>query len=142
MSETKTFVDTNILVYAHDASAGRKRDIAREKILELWESETGVISTQVVQELFVSITQKIPMPIDRRKARAILEDICSWEVIVNDEHAVLRAIHLQGKLRLSFWDSLIIEAACRSGAQTLYSEDLSHGQQIEHLTIANPFLRG
>ncbi len=139
MTAHKIFVDTNVLVYAHDATAGRKRDLAREAILELWNSETGVLSTQVLQELFVSLTQKIPIPIDGRKVRTILEDLCAWGVVVNDEQSVLAAIDLQAKYRLSFWDSLIIEAARRSEATTLYSEDPSNGQQVGGIAIFNPF---
>jgi len=139
MPGPKVFVDTNVLVYAHDTTAGRKRDMAMEAILELWNHETGVISTQVLQELFVSLTQKIPIPIDGRKARTILEDLCAWDVVVNDEQSVLAAIDLKAKYKLSFWDSLILEAARRSGATTLYSEDFSNGQQVGGLTIVNPF---
>ena len=140
MTAHKIFVDTNVLVYAHDATAGRKRDLAREAILELWNSETGVLSTQVLQELFVSLTQKIPIPIDGRKARTILEDLCAWEVVVNDEQSMLGAIDLKAKYQLSFWDSLILDAARRSGATTLLSEELSKGQRIGGLTIVNPFV--
>lgn len=139
MPGPKIFVDTNVLVYAHDATAGRKRDRAREVIIELWNHETGVISTQVLQELFVSLTQKIPLPIAGRKARTILEDLCAWDVVVNDEQSVLAAIDLKAKWQLSFWDSLILEAARRSGATILYSEDLSNGQQVGGVTIVNPF---
>jgi predicted nucleic acid-binding protein len=78
MTAPKIFVDTNVLVYAHDTTAGRKRGRAWNVLQELWNSETGVISTQVLQELFVSLTQKIPMPIDGRKARHIVEDLCVW----------------------------------------------------------------
>ncbi len=139
MPGPKVFVDTNVLVYAHDSTAGRKRDIAREVVLDLWNNETGVLSTQVLQELFVSLTKKIPIPIDGRKARTILEDLCAWDVVVNDEQSVLNAIDLKAKYQLSFWDSLILEAARRSGATTLYSEDLSNGQQVVGITIVNPF---
>ena len=139
MPGPKVFVDTNVLVYAHDSTAGRKRDIAREVVLDLWNNETGVLSTQVLQELFVSLTKKIPLPIDGRKARTILEDLCAWDVVVNDEQSVLNAIDLKAKYQLSFWDSLILEAARRSGATTLYSEDLSNGQQVRGITIVNPF---
>jgi predicted nucleic acid-binding protein len=139
MTASKIFVDTNVLVYAHDTTAGRKRDRAWAVIQELWNTGTGVISTQVLQELFVSLTQKIPMPIDGRKARTIVEDLCAWEVVANDEHAILGAIDLKMKYQLSFWDSLILEAARRSGATTLYSEDLSNGQQVEGIAIVNPF---
>ncbi len=139
MNVPKIFVDTNVLVYAHDAIAGRKREVARKKILKLWNAETGVVSTQVLQELFVSLTQKIPIPIDRKRARTILEDLCAWGVVVNDEQSVLNAIDLQAKYRRSFWDSLTLESARRSGATTLYSEDLSNGQQVGGMTIVNPF---
>lgn len=139
MTAPKIFVDTNVLVYAHDTTAGRKREIAREVILELWDTVTGVLSTQVLQELFVSLTQRIPFPLEVRKARTILEDLCAWEVVVNDEQSVLAAIDLQAQYRFSFWDSLILEAARRSGAATLYSEDLSNGQQIGGMMIVNPF---
>jgi len=139
MPGPKAFVDTNVWVYAHDTTAGQKRDMAREAILELWNHEAGVISTHVLQELFVSLTQKIPIPIDGRKARTILEDLCAWDVMVNDEQSVLAAIDLKAKYKLSFWDSLILEAARRSEATILYSEDLSNGQQVEGLTIVNPF---
>jgi predicted nucleic acid-binding protein len=119
MTAPKIFVDTNVLVYAHDTTAGRKRDRAWAVIQELWNMGTGVISTQVLQELFVSLTQKIPMPIDGRKARTIVEDLCAWEVVANDEQAILGAIDLKMKYQLSFWDSLILEATRRSGATTL-----------------------
>ncbi len=90
-------VDTNVLMYAHDTTAGRKRDIAREAVLDLWNTETGVLSTQVFQELFVSLIQKIPIPIDGRKALTILEDLCAWGVVVNDEQSVLNAIKVSAE---------------------------------------------
>ncbi len=139
MAEPRTFVDTNILVYAHDTTAGRKREIAREAVLDLWNTEAGVLSTQVLQELFVSLTKKIPIPIEVRIARTIIQDLCAWEIVVNDEGGVLGAIDLQLKYQLSFWDALILDAACRSKSTTLYSEDLSDGQRIEGITIVNPF---
>lgn len=77
MTAPKIFVDTNVLLYTHDTTAGRKRDRALEVLQELWSSETGVISTQVLQELFVSLTQKFPMPVEGRKVRHIVEDLCA-----------------------------------------------------------------
>ena len=139
MSAPKVFIDTNILVYAHDATAGHKQERAREALVELWDNHTGVLSTQVLQELFISLTQKIPQPLEDRKVRRILEDLCAWEVVVNDEQAIFAAIDIQSKYRLSFWDSLILDAARRGGAAILLSEDLSHGQRIGGLTIVNPF---
>jgi len=70
---------------------------------------------------------------------SFLEDLCAWVVVDNDEQSVLAAIDLKAKYQLSFWDSLILEAARRSGATTLYSEDLSNGQQVGGITIVNPF---
>lgn len=81
MPGPKVFVDTNVLVYAHDTTAGRKRDRAREVILDLWNTETGVLSTQVLQEFLVSLTQKFPIPIDGRKARTILEDLSNGQQV-------------------------------------------------------------
>ena len=77
--------------------------------------------------------------IDGRKTHSILKYLCAWGVVVNDEQSMLAAIALRAKWQLSFCDFLILEAACRSGAITLYSEDLSNGQQVGGLTIVNPF---
>ena len=127
-----------MLVYAHDATAGRKREIARGKILELWNTGAAVVSTQVLQELFVSLTQKIPMPIERRKARTILEDLCAWEVIVNDEQAVLASIDLQAKHRLSFGIPSFLRL--RVEVEPLYCIRRSpNGLQVEGVAIVNPF---
>lgn len=85
-------------------------------------------------DLFLSVFQ-----FDERKARTILEDLCAWDVVVNDAQSVLSAIDLKAKHQLSFWDSLILEAARRSGATTVYSEYLSHEQRVGGVTIVNPF---
>jgi predicted nucleic acid-binding protein len=139
MADRKIFLDTNIIIYAYDVSAGDKHEIARKIMVDLWDSGLGVISTQVLQEFFVNITQKIPKPLDKRLTKDILSDLLKWDVVVNDGESILEAVEILLKYGYSFWDSLIIEAAIRSGSEVLLSEDLTHGQKINGLTINNPF---
>ncbi len=142
MTENKIFVDTNVLVYAYDMSAGEKAEVAREILLELWENGTGVISTQILQEFYVVVTRKIPRPMDSRTARGIIDDLLVWEVVVNDEKAILEAIDISEKHRISFWDSLVVQAASKSGATVLLSEDLHPGKIAKGVTVRNPFVAG
>ena len=139
MREGKTFLDTNILVYAHDISAGIKHQTARKIIIDLWNSGSGLLSTQVLQEFFVIITKKIPKPIKPELAEKIVSDLLMWKVIVNDGESILTAIKIHSQYHYSFWDSLIIESAIAGGATLLLSEDLSDGQIIEGVRIQNPF---
>jgi len=140
MPDNKTFLDTNILVYAYDNSADRKHDIARERLLELWDSGRGLISTQVMQEFFVTVTRKIPSPMDAGAAQAIIRDLCTWEVVMIAGDDIVEGIDLAIKHHLSFWDAMILETALNGGASLLLSEDLTHGRTIDGLTIQNPFL--
>jgi len=142
MPEGKVFLDTNMLIYAHDSSAKTKHEMARETVLELWEHHQGLLSTQVLQEFFYAITRKIPKPMDALQARKIVEDLCRWEVVVNDTRGILSAIDIQSRYQYSFWDALIIQAAIQGGAKTLLTEDLSHGQTIQGVKIRNPFRTG
>jgi len=135
----KKFVDTNVIVYAYDSSAGRKHQIARELLLELWDSGEGVISTQVLQEFFVTVTHKIANPLSPIVAVDIISDFLTWEVIVNDGRDILKAVSIHQKERLSFWDSLIVAAAQKAVCFMLFSEDLNPGQEIDDLIIKNPF---
>ena len=135
----KVFLDTNIIVYAHDRSSGDKQAVAREIIDYLWESRKGVISVQVLQELFVCVTQKIVKPLLIKNARVIIEYLANWDVVVNDKYITLKAIDLQERYRFSFWDSLVIQAAIQGQAGLLLSEDLPDGQVIKDLKILNPF---
>jgi predicted nucleic acid-binding protein len=139
MKEDKVFVDTNVLVYAYDMSAGKKAEVAREILLELWDKGTGVVSTQILQEFYVVVTRKIPHPMDARTARGIIEDLMLWEVVVNDGNSILEAIDISERHRLSFWDSLVVQAASRSGASELLSEDLHPGRTAAGIQVRNPF---
>lgn len=140
MSDKKVFIDSNILVYAYDTSAGKKRTIARDIIVGLWDSGLGVVSTQVLQEFFVLATRKIPAPLDGKTAKEIVADLLKWSVVVNDGDSILNAIEIHAKKNYSFREALIIDSAVRGGAHTLLSEDLSHGHVVYGVSIHNPFV--
>jgi predicted nucleic acid-binding protein len=136
----KFFVDTNLLVYAYDSSAGKKWRTSLEILSLLWTHRTGVLSTQVLQELFVSLTQEVRNPIPSKAARKIIADFLHWPLVVNDGKHILNAIDIQMKYHFSFLDSLILQAAVVSKSEFLLSEDFQDRQVIESLTIVNPFL--
>jgi predicted nucleic acid-binding protein len=133
------FVDTSILVYAHDRSAGEKCDIARKLVEELWASELGCLSLQVLQEFYVNITHKIPKPLARNVARQIISDLAHWQIHIPEVKDVLHAIDLQDTYSLSFWDAMVVQSAARLGCKRLVSEDLSHGLSYAGVLVVNPF---
>jgi len=133
------FIDTNILIYAFDVSAGKKHQVASHILNDLWNSGLGVLSTQVLQEFYINVVQKIQKPIDQKMAQEIIRDLLKWHVVVNNGDSILDAIDISEKYGYSFWDSLIIEAALTGGVSVLLSEDLQHGQVISGVTISNPF---
>ncbi|MCJ7582994.1 MAG: PIN domain-containing protein [Candidatus Aminicenantes bacterium] len=135
----KIFLDTNIIVYAHDRSSEDKHAVAKEIMNYLWENRKGVISVQVLQEFYVCVTKKILKPMLIKNARVILEYLSTWDVVANDKYLTLKAIDVQERYRFSFWDSLIIQAAIQGQACTLLSEDLPSGQVVKDLKILNPF---
>jgi predicted nucleic acid-binding protein len=135
----KTFVDTNILVYAHDLDAGEKHAIAIGIVSDLWESGNGVISTQVLQELYVTLTKKVPSPPKRSQVRRILNNYLSWDLAVNNGETILQASEIEENYNISFWDAMIVSAAYSKNAAFLLTEDLNEGQIIEGIKIVNPF---
>jgi predicted nucleic acid-binding protein len=137
-----SFVDTNILVYAEDRDAKSKHEIARELILQLWDDRDGVLSVQVLQELYVSVTRKLKKPLSSAKALAIVEEYLTWTVVENTGRLLIEAIALQQRAQLSFWDALVVQAAIEAGCDRLYSEDLNAGQKFGAVTVVNPFKRG
>ncbi|HMD09166.1 MAG TPA: PIN domain-containing protein [Candidatus Acidoferrum sp.] len=134
----KCFVDTNILVYAHDLKQGSKHDRARALVQKLWENETGVLSTQVLQELCVSLQRKVSRPLSAEGTRKVIEDYATWEIVVNTAESVLLALDIEGRYNTSFWDALIVQAAESCGAEVLYSEDLADGQIYGDVRVINP----
>jgi predicted nucleic acid-binding protein len=134
----RVFVDTNILVYAHDLSAQDRHAKAATIVENLWETETGVISTQVLQEFYVTVTRKIKNPLTPNEAREIIRNYLAWPVQINDTETTIRASEIEEKNSLSFWDALIVAAALRLQAKKIITEDLNHGQIIEGVLIENP----
>lgn len=133
------FCDTNVLVYAYDATAGSKREEAGVLLARLWGSGSGVVSLQVLQELFVALTRKIPQPLPALDARSIVADMTAWRVVEPRSQDILAAIDSAARWRISFWDAMILTAASRAGAQTVWSEDLNAGQAYDSVTVRNPF---
>jgi predicted nucleic acid-binding protein len=134
------FIDTNILLYAHDLSAGSKNQIARKLVEELWQSEQGCMSLQVLQEFYVNVTQKIPKPLERNAARQIVSDLAHWRIHIPNIEDVLQAIDLQIKHSLSFWNAMIVHSAVRMGCKELISEDLAGGHTYGEVHVINPFM--
>lgn len=134
-----TFVDTNVLVYAHDFSERDRRPIAQATLDELWRTRSGTLSTQVLSEFYVVATRRFDPPMTRRAAREIVGAYSAWPVVAVDAALILGASTLEERHPLSFWDALIIEAAARAGATRLLSDDLQTGRRIRNLTIQNPF---
>ena len=138
----RCFVDTNILMYAHDSSTGAKHERALALVEELWQSRTGVLSTQVLQELAVNLRKKARRPLDAKATRDVIADYLTWHVVVNNGESILEALDLESRYRVSFWDALVLQAAQASGAELLYSEDLSDGQHYGSVQVVNPFTAG
>lgn len=136
----KFFVDTNILVYAHDRSAGPKHEIARNLLERLWNSGTGILSTQVLQEFCVNIRKHSAKPMPVEEILALVRDYQSWEIIINTAESVIDALDIEARYQISFWDALVLQAAVQADAKILYSEDLSHGQSYDGVRVANPFI--
>lgn len=133
------FLDTNVLIYAHDADAGAKHAVAARLVGELWDSRTGALSVQVLQEFYVNVTRKIRSPISKKLAREIVETYCTWRVAETGPQDVVRASALEERHRISFWDAMIVVAAKKAGATRLLSEDLNAGQRLDGILIENPF---
>jgi predicted nucleic acid-binding protein len=133
------FVDTNILVYAYDYSAGQKFQQARQLVQSLWASGAGCLSIQVLQEFYVTITQKVSSPLEASKATTIISDLAFWRVHAPEAADVLGAVDLQQRYTISFWDGMIIRSALQLGCNTVWSEDLNSGQVYDGLTALNPF---
>jgi predicted nucleic acid-binding protein len=135
----KTFIDTNLLIYAHDADAKEKHQIAKAVLKDLWSERTGVLSTQVLQEFYVNVTRKIRSPLPKDLARLVVSTYAVWcmETTVAEISAAFR---IEDESGVGFWDALIVSAAAKSGATRILSEDLNAGQRIAGIWVENPFV--
>lgn len=135
----RSFVDTNILVYAEDRDAKAKHEIARELVLGLWDDRQGVLSIQVLQEFYVTVTRKLKRPLRGSGALDIVREYLTWTIVDNTGSLLVEAAELQQHAQLSFWDAMILQAALNAGCDRLYSEDFNAGQRFGELVIVNPF---
>jgi len=135
----KIFVDTNILVYAHDVSAGVKHTMAKQRIQELWENKSGCLSIQVMQEFYVTVTQKVPNPMDNATAIEVIRSLRYWNVHEPSIDDIINAVDIQLRYQVSFWDAMILQSALQLGCDLLWSEDLNPGQVYQGIKLINPF---
>ncbi|ERR1017187_1109683 len=134
----KVFVDTNVLVYAHDIDAGYKQLKALEILLDLKQQRSVAVSMQVLQEFYSTVTRKLASRVPKDEAREIVEDFSYWCVATTPAD-INRAFQIEDEARINFWDAMIISAAIKSGASVILSEDLNPGQIIAGIQIENPF---
>jgi predicted nucleic acid-binding protein len=139
MSIDEIFIDTNILVYAHDRDAGGKRDRARELVKELWSSgKAPAISVQVLQELFVNLHRR---GVSVEEAREVVRDYSTWRVAENTVELCVSATNEMEQWKVSFWDGLILAAARAMRSSVLWSEDFNVGQSYSGITVLNPLIK-
>jgi predicted nucleic acid-binding protein len=133
------FVDTNVLVYSEDAAFPKKQARAVQWLEVLWRGERGRLSTQVLNEFYVTLTRKLKPAFPTGDARAEVRRYQTWQPLVVDHPLVEAAWAFEARYGLSYWDSLIVAAAQQLGCSILLSEDLQHGQKFGDLQVINPF---
>jgi predicted nucleic acid-binding protein len=136
----RQFVDTNVLVYAHDGSAGEKRERAASLLAHLWGTRAGCLSLQVLQEFFVTVTRETRRLLSPPDAAARLDWYAEWTLHEPTRQDLISAVALHHSLRVSFWDAMILQSARQLGCSVLWTEDLSHGERYGGVTARNPFL--
>ena len=137
MSGGKVFFDTNVLVYAQDLDAPHKRERSRQLMAEVAAVGCGVISTQVLQEYYVTATRKLG--VTPLAAKSVVQSFRMFEIVQLSPDLIEQAIDRSVLSQLSFWDALIVAASAASGCTTIYSEDLNAGQVIGGVRVVNPF---
>ena len=134
----RTFVDTNILIYAHDIDAKSKHEVAKSVLADLWSKRSGVLSVQVLQEFYVNVTRKIAVPLSKNEARTVTTSYALWCTETTPAE-ISSAFRIEDEFRIGFWDALILASAAKCGASRILSEDLNAGQTIAGVRIENPF---
>ncbi|MGD0199215.1 MAG: PIN domain-containing protein [Bryobacteraceae bacterium] len=132
------FVDTNVLVYAHDGGAGGKHERSVELLSRLFEDGAGALSIQVLAEFYAAATKKLAM--SSQEAEEVLADLGSWTIHRPGHEDLLLAARLQRRYRIAWWDALVVNSAIELGCRVLWSEDLADGQRYGAVTVRNPFL--
>jgi predicted nucleic acid-binding protein len=131
------FVDSNILIYAYDVTAGAKHEQAKALVAELWASRDGCLSIQVLQEFYLTVTRKVARPVAGVMAAEVVADLAAWRVHAPFVEDVNQAIAIHRRYAISFWDAMIVRSAAQLGCATLWSEDLSSGQVYEGVRVHN-----
>jgi len=134
----KCFVDSNILLYAHDTSTGVKHGLAKALLEKLWQSGTGVVSTQILQEVCVNLRKKARNPLTIDEVRRVVQDYFAWEVVTNTRETILQALDIELRYKVSFWDAMVVQAAENAGCSILYSEDFNDQQHFGLVRVINP----
>lgn len=134
----RTFIDTNVLIYAHDVDATSKHEVAKKTLRELWGERTGVVSMQVLQEFYVNVTRKIASPLSKDAARSVVNSYSIWCTETTPAE-IAAAFRIEDEAKIGFWDALIVASAAKCGATRILSEDLNAGQGIAGMRIENPF---
>jgi len=134
------FVDTNILVYSRDSSEPDKQIQAKQWLTHLWQQESGRISAQIMNEYYVTVTQKLKPGLSKEQARSDLRALAVWQPLEISTQLIESAWEVQDQFTYSWWDSLVIASALFLDCQYLLSEDMQHNQQLGKLTIINPFI--
>ena len=134
-----TFFDTNILIYSADTEKTSKHVLAADLVEKHLVREDGAVSVQVLREFYYA-SRRTKNPLSDEQARTIVEYFSTFRVLSEDAPMVLKAVRRTAEMSISFWDALIVEAALKSGADRLFTEDLQHGQVIEGMRVENPFL--
>ncbi len=133
------FVVTNVLVYAHDTSAGDKQVRAQELIAHLWETRLGCLSLQVLQEFCVTVTRKGLRPLPTATAVQVMRDLSYWQVHRPTVNDLITAAMIQQQYQLSYWDALIVNSAKQMNCTTIWSEDFNTGQSYQDILVRSPF---
>ena len=137
----RSFFDTNVLVYLFDRDAPDKQETTRTLFESEAQSGRLIISTQVLQEWYVTVTRKLAEPLPAKAAEQTLRHFATFPVVRIDTGHIIGAVNRCQVLGFSFWDAVIIETALSGGSSILYTEDMQHGQVIDGLTIINPYVQ-
>ena len=134
----KTFIDSNVLIYANDKDEVEKQRVAIKALDELWTTDSGVLSVQVLQEFYSVVTRKLKPRVSRALAQEVVQLYSQWcgETTARE---IQDAFRIESTAQISFWDALIVASALQSGANRILSDDLNHGQTISGIAIVVPF---
>lgn len=137
--DSRSFIDTNVLLYAYDTSDEDRHPVAAALVGELGARRQAAVSVQVLQEFYVNVTRKIAVPLSPDVAIERLQTLSRWPVHAPSAADVSAAARLSKDAQLSFWDAMVIHSAAQLRCNVLWSEDLNAGQQILGIEIRNPF---